>query len=203
MQRDLGTEILYCNVQTPSTAEAVPLPQIAACAAGGGKSDKTPGGLRLPVGYAIAVSPGSQGEFRGGLPPPFCPLRGHFPRWGNLPSDFSPRKAKNSFKSVFSGGAYLGKNSSQPASVKCASVPRKRVRAAACIPLVLLKCRKGISIKRIYGLSWRYASRYCLAEFSQETSLAMSRSTISSQRSRSVKYRVLARLTASSSKPAS
>ena len=38
-----------------------------------------------------------------GLPPPFCPLRGHFPRWGNLPSDFSPRKAKNNSNPFFPG----------------------------------------------------------------------------------------------------
>ena len=47
----------------------------------------------------------------------------------------------------------------------------------------------------IYGLSERYSARYWAAEFSQETSFCISRRTISSQRARSLKYSVFARLT--------
>ena len=63
----------------------------------------------------------------------------------------------------------------------------------------------GASTYRIifYGLSSRYRARYCCADFSQETSTSMSRCTISSQHQRLVKYSVLARFTASSSRPAS
>lgn len=54
-----------------------------------------------------------------------------------------------------------------------------------------------------YLVSSRYRSLYCFAEFSQETSLSISRCTISSQCQRSVKNTVFALLMASSSKPAS
>ena len=103
MQRVLRTEILYCNVQTPSTAEAVPLPQIAACAADGGKSDKTPGGLRLPVGYSIVVSPGSQGEFRGAYLPPFVRYADISPAGGIFPLIFRLARRKTVSNPFFPG----------------------------------------------------------------------------------------------------
>ena len=49
------------------------------------------------------------------------------------PSDFSPRKAKNNSNPFFPGRVPRKKHFSV---CKCASVPRKRVRAADCIPLV-------------------------------------------------------------------
>ena len=60
---------------------------------------------------------------------------------GLSPFGFSPRKAKNPIPSVFSGGVYLGKNTSLR---KCARVPRKRVRAAGCKPLSFQKMPSGL-----------------------------------------------------------
>ena len=62
---------------------------------------------------------------------PSCVALGEFR--GALPSDLPPRKAANKIKSVFSGGVYLGKNTSRPASVR--AFPRRECAQRGASPL--------------------------------------------------------------------